>query len=137
MMPNFFPRMMVISLATMTAFVVCAQTAHSPIHLRAGQYVQEDTPCLGAPFAAMRTWDGTALSDPHSSHCKTRVLGREGEIFTIENVCLANGDGSPAQLSKERLTLQVVTTQEFRLMMPGVSAWDKSASYRLCRSTQQ
>src|SRR3546814_4443988 len=45
--------------------------------LKPGLYVQKDVACAHAPNAAIRRYDGRAISDAHSRGCRARVLNRK------------------------------------------------------------
>ena len=102
----------------------------SPIHLKPGDYVLADTPCKDAPFAAMRSWTGSALAGPHDSACSTRVLDRQKNTFHVDTVCHAAGDGSPVEPSHEAGTLTITGPQSFTFA-PGATA-STPAAYRWC-----
>jgi hypothetical protein len=72
-----------------------ASPQDQPLSLKHGVYVRENTPCKGAPNAAILFWDGIGFSGAHSSKCTSRVLRRNGTQFQITTACSALGDGSP------------------------------------------
>src|SRR3546814_2357749 len=51
--------------------------------LKPGLYVQKDVACAHAPNAALRRYDGRAISDAHSRGCRARVLHRNGDHNTV------------------------------------------------------
>lgn len=61
----------------------------------AGVYVREPAPCQEAPNASILFWDGVGISGPHSSHCTSVVLRKNGRRYNIRTSCSALGDGSP------------------------------------------
>ncbi len=117
-------------------FVEVATTAQARIlPLAPGTYVRDGVQCRNAPFAAMLSFDGKALSDPHSSACVTILLRRQGKRFGLSTTCSANGDGSPATPYREMQT--VVRLSSTHMLFSHATGAGKSdtAGYRLCAAS--
>src|SRR3546814_3765031 len=78
--------------------------------LKPGLYVQKDVACAHAPSAAIRRYDGRAISDAHSRGCRARVLNRKGDRYTVMQSCVGAGAGAAKQVSQR----QTVTVSEDR-----------------------
>jgi hypothetical protein len=118
--------------------VLCASSATpsqpSDIHLQKGDYVRSDVPCKDAPFAAMRSWDGHGFGSPHLSHCTVTVSGKNKNTFLIENVCSAQGDGTPGAEYRESGHLTVVDSNTYSFASDQ-GGKIHTTRYRYCAST--
>ena len=93
-----------------------ALAQHDELSLKRGTYVREGSECKEPPFAAMMSWDGIGFAGPHSSKCKTRVLSRHGNQFSVSTACNAIGDGTPkpsGQFDVEILSLVRLSNTRF------------------------
>lgn len=118
-------------------FVIALAASTNPVSakglpLRSGTYVQSDTPCRDAPFAAMMSYDGKGIGDPHSAQCLSRILARHGNRYRVSTTCRANGDGSPAKPTTEIATLRIPSRTSFVYASAGSSG--AGSAYRLCPS---
>lgn len=101
------------------------------IALKRGTYVAAGTPCKDAPFAAIKTWDGIGFGGAHSSKCTALVTRRVGNAVTINDVCTALGDGTPAAPDSETATVTVLGPRTFRYAR-SLHARTEAAVYRWC-----
>jgi hypothetical protein len=76
------------------ALPLMAGSADQHLSLKVGVYVRAESPCRGAPNAAILSWNGTGFSGAHSSQCKSHVEHQDGTRFAINTRCAALGDGS-------------------------------------------
>jgi hypothetical protein len=115
---------------------VAALAATSPLlaskglPLHSGTYVQSGTPCRNAPFAAMMSYDGKGLGDPHSAHCRSRILARNGDRYRVSTTCRANGDGSPTTPTTMTTTLRIPSRTSFVYTSAG--SREAGSAFRLC-----
>jgi hypothetical protein len=94
--------------------VISAQTQQ--LTLKHGTYVATSSPCEGAAFAVMMSWDGATFSGPHSSKCTTRVLGHQRNWYSVSTTCAALGDGTPDPSGYvEKLSLTRLSNSRFAL----------------------
>jgi len=91
-----------------------------------GIYVQEGTSCKGAPNAAIRTYDGGGIGDPHSHACLTHVLLRQGRRYSVTQSCIDAGVGSGPRIS-ERQIVTVSNATSFTIATGG-----QGLGYRYC-----
>ena len=91
-----------------------AAIAAGPLPLREGVYVLHGTPCADPPFAAIRSYDGIGLGDPHSHACVARVVAHRGVHYVVDNNCIDAGVGA-APRSTERLALTVGSRETFAI----------------------
>lgn len=75
-------------------------------------YVLEDSPCENPANAAFRIWNGRGLSGSATKDCRSTILSREGETYTIRNDCVNTYDGSR---TPETLTIRVPDQVHFTL----------------------
>src|SRR3546814_17557781 len=71
-----------------------------------------------APNAAIRRYDGRAISDAHSRGCRARVLNRKGDHYTVMQSCVGAGAGAAKQVS-QRQTVTVSDALTFTLQTRG------------------
>ena len=130
-----YRRAVVAAVITATSFTSIAAQQTSEINLRVGDYVLAGVPCKDAPFAAMREWDGRGFGTPHETRCSAHVVGRDTSGLLIENICTANGDGSPAPTSRQKLSLTIIGKNAFTFApAPGERPF-APVTYRRCKST--
>ena len=92
-----------------------------------GFYVSVGAPCSLPPNAAIQSYDGEGLGDPHSSQCRLTVLSRHRRVVTASNSCLDAGAG-PAPRSSETLKIRVDGVDRYSLLAPG----QRPARFRWC-----
>src|SRR3546814_5009673 len=73
-----------------------------PLFRLPGLYVQKDVAFAHAPNAAIRRYDGRAISDAHSRGCRARVLNRKGDRYTVMQSCVGAGAGAAKQVSQRQ-----------------------------------
>ena len=112
----------------LVAMFLPAAALAEPLPLAHGDYVMHGTPCADAPFAAMRSYDGVGLGDPHSHACRANVLRRAGHRYSVANSCIGVGVG-PGVRSTERLTIVPEGRSAFAIEANGAAI-----RYRLCPS---
>lgn len=120
-----------IALAALTVAPAGASVDRSPkpggvYRLKPGIYVQKETECADAPFAAIRRYDGRGISDPHSRACRVRVLSKRGATYQVEQSCIDAGAG-PAPRVSERQTVAVADALTFSIRTRG-----PATTYRYC-----
>lgn len=115
-----------------SASIVCAGSLKAePLPLSHGNYVQADLTCEGAPFAALRTYDGQGLGGPHDSKCVSKIINARGKTYKIATSCGAAGDGSPVTPTTTSETVFVQSRGSFKIS--GTSAGDQAGvAYKLC-----
>jgi hypothetical protein len=81
----------------------CAAQAvdKSLLPIEPGTWVTAGLSFSDAPLAAIMTYDGHAISGPHSSRCTTTVLSQEDATYLLSTTCRGLGDGSAANPSTE------------------------------------
>mgnify|MGYP001807460496 CR=1 FL=1 len=114
-----------------SASVVCAGSLKAePLPLSHGTYVQADLACEGAPFAALRTYDGQGLGGPHDSKCVSKIIDAHGRTYKIATSCAAAGDGSPVAPTTAFETVFVQSRRSFKIA--DASPGEGGVSYKLC-----
>lgn len=94
--------------------------------LKPGVYVQQGVDCGSPPNAAIRSYDGRGIGDPHTRSCRARVLSRKGQRFTVEQSCIDAGAGPAPRVSeRQTVTVRDALTFELRTRGPGTG-------YRYC-----
>lgn len=94
--------------------------------LKPGIYVQKGVDCGSPPNAAIRQYDGRAISTAHTRACVARVLSRKGKTYSVRQSCIDAGAGSAPRIS-ERQTIEVSDALTFRLRARG-----PATTYRYC-----
>ena len=112
--------------ALLIALALPAAVVAEPLPLAHGDYVMRATPCADAPFAAMRSYDGVGLGDPHSHGCRARVMRRAGNRYVVASSCIGVGVG-PGKRTVERLTVVAEGRSAFAILANG-----SATRYRLC-----
>ena len=103
-----------LSALALLALPSLAAAGAGPLPLARGTYVMRGTSCADPAFAAMRSYDGIGLGDPHSHACRLRVVARHGARYVIDNSCIGAGVG-PATRATERLTLTITRRDAFAI----------------------
>lgn len=111
----------------LVALCAAPAVAAEPLPLKHGQYVMTDTPCRDAPFAAIMTYDGRGLGDPHDSRCVSSVAGRSADTYRIATTCSAAGDGSPVPPTTVRQSITLHASDRF-----AVGGGADATEYRWC-----
>jgi hypothetical protein len=117
--------------AAMTLALTAGVTSAATLPLVVGTYVRDEFACRDAPFAAIKDFDGRAVSGAHSSDCDTVVLRRRGSTFTTTTTCKAEGDGTPMQPFTQVQTVQVLSSRRF-VVTPTKAKPTARATFRLC-----
>ena len=112
-------------IVALLAFSTAAMAA-GPLPLREGTYVLHGTPCADPPFAAMRSYDGIGLGDPHSHACRARIVAQRGPRFVVDNSCIGAGVGA-APRTTERLAVTVTSREAF-----AIGAGRTASRYEYC-----
>jgi hypothetical protein len=119
-----------------TAAAASVDTSPPPggvYRLKPGIYVRSDNECGSPANAAIRRYDGSAISDAHSRACRVHVLTRRGRQYQVEQSCIAAGTG-PATRVTERQTVTVSDALTFSLRTRGpAQAFRYCAIYQLPR----
>jgi hypothetical protein len=114
----------------LTPLLVSAMPASAKVGgvypLTHGIYVRTDTKCQGAPNAALRTYDGAGIGDPHSHACRVHVLSRQGRRYSVTQSCIDAGVGLGPRVS-ERQTVTVLNPTSFTVATEG-----QGFGYRYC-----
>jgi hypothetical protein len=116
------------SLAGLLALAATAAAA-GPLPLKPGTYVLTGSPCADHANAAEFSYDGKAISDPHASHCRSKVLLKTGQAYRIATTCSGAGDGSPARPVTITSTYAVRSSTTVRLLKAEDHA---DLAYRWC-----
>src|SRR3546814_13422673 len=66
----------------------------------------------------MRRYDGRAISDAHSRGCRSCVLNRKGDRYTVMQSCVGAGAGAAKQV-RQRQTVTVSDALTFTLQTRG------------------